>query len=121
MAVDGARGGSNKRLGKRGENRACRYLKRRGYKILERGYVNPFGEIDIIASKGDTVAFIEVKTRLSETFGAPSEAVGYRRKERYINGANYYFYGKQPDAVIRFDVIEILNGKINHIENAFYR
>ena len=120
MAVGTDRDKLNKRLGKEGEKRAVKYLKDCGYKIVERGYKNPFGEVDIIASKGDTVAFIEVKTRLNENFGAPSEAVDRRRQEKYIKAAQHYFYGKQIEVVVRFDIIEILRGEINHIENAFY-
>ncbi len=120
MAVDGARDKGNKRLGKRGERLACRYLRKGGYKILERNYKNPFGEIDIIAKREDTVAFIEVKTRLSENYGAPSEAVDKTRRFRYIKGAQYYFYNREIDCTVRFDIIEILRGELNHIENAFY-
>ena len=120
MAVGSEKDRENKRLGKSGENQAVRYLKQSGYKILERGYKNPFGEVDIVASKDDTVAFIEVKTRLNENYGAPSEAVDRRRREKYIKAAQYYFYGKQIDVTVRFDIIEILRGEINHIENAFY-
>ena len=120
MAVGTERDKQNKRLGKRGENMAARYLKRQGYRILERGFKNPFGEVDIIASKGDVVAFVEVKTRLNENYGAPSEAVGRSRREKYKRAAEYYFYGKQIEATVRFDIIEILRGEINHIENAFY-
>ena len=116
MAIDR----HNKNLGEAGEKRAVKYLKSSGYKILERNYKNPFGEVDIIASKEDVVAFIEVKTRLSENYGAPSEAVGRSRKNRYIQAAKYYFYGKEIDKTVRFDIIEILHGEINHIENAFY-
>ena len=120
MAVGSEKDRQNKRLGKRGEELALKYLKRNGYKILERGYRNPFGEVDIIAEKDGTVAFIEVKTRLGENYGAPSEAVDSRRRNKYIQAAKYYFYGKQIDVTVRFDIIEILRGEINHIENAFY-
>ena len=120
MAVGSEKDRQNKRLGKAGENKAVRYLKRNGYKILERGYKNPFGEVDIIASKDEVVAFVEVKTRLSENYGAPSEAVGIKRREKYIKAAQYYFYGRQIEVTVRFDIIEILRGEINHIENAFY-
>ena len=65
MAIASDRDRQNKRLGRRGESQAVKYLKRKGYKILERGYKNPFGEVDIIASKDDTVAFVEVKNTLS--------------------------------------------------------
>ena len=113
MAVD------NKKLGARGEKQACRYLQKSGYKILERNYKNPFGEIDIVAQKDDTIAFIEVKTRLNENYGTPSEAVDNKRRYKYVKGAEYYFYGREMDCTVRFDIIEILRGEINHIENAF--
>ena len=75
--------------------------------------------MDIIALKGEVIAFIEVKTRLSDKFGAPAEAVQNSRKLKYIRGANYYFYGKETDFTVRFDIIEIFKGELNHIENAF--
>ena len=120
MAVGSAKDSANKRLGRAGEKQALRYLKQNGYKILESNYKNPFGEVDVIAAKDDVVAFIEVKTRLNENYGAPSEAVDRRRRQKYIQAAKYYFYGKQMDKTVRFDIIEILHGEINHIENAFY-
>ena len=120
MEVKSERDRRNKKLGRRGENLAVKYLKRQGYSILERGYKNPFGEVDIIAAKDDTVAFIEVKTRLSENNGAPTEAVNRNRREKYKRAAEYYFYGRQIEVTVRFDIIEILRGEINHIENAFY-
>ena len=119
MAVERS-DGENKKLGKKGENLAVKYLKRNGYKILKRNFTNPYGEVDIVAQKGDTVAFIEVKTRLSDVFGAPSEAVNYKRKQRYIAAAKYFFYERDMDCTVRFDIIEIFKGTINHIENAFF-
>ncbi len=110
----------NVKLGKKGERTARAYLKRNGWKILEKNYKTPFGEIDIIAKKGGTVAFIEVKTRLTDIFGLPSEAVTNQRKLRYIRGANYFFTDKIIDCTVRFDIIEVFRGQINHIENAFY-
>lgn len=110
----------NKKLGAAGEKQAVKYLKRSGYKIVKRNYKNPFGEIDIIAEKDGTVAFIEVKTRLTDAFGAPSEAVNESRRRKYVAGANYFFRGGEPDCTVRFDIIEIYRGQINHVENAFY-
>lgn len=109
----------NKKLGRQGEKKARKYLKSNGWKILESNYTTPFGEIDIIAKKDDTVAFIEVKTRLSDVFGIPSEAVSNERKLRYIRGANYYFTNKIIDCTVRFDIIEVFQNDLNHIENAF--
>lgn len=110
----------NLSLGKKGERKAQRFLKRHGWKILEKNWKNPFGEVDIIAEKDGVLAFIEVKTRLTDEFGAPSEAVGKTRKLKYIQGANYYFYNREIDCTVRFDIIEVYKGKVNHIENAFY-
>ncbi len=109
----------NKKLGLKGEKKARRYLRFHGWKILEKNFKNPFGEVDIIAKKKDVIAFIEVKTRLTDIFGTPAEAVTYQRQQRYIMGAKYYFAGKCPQCTVRFDIIEIFRGQLNHIENAF--
>lgn len=110
----------NKNLGRRGESKAARYLFFRGWKIVKRNFVTPYGEIDIIAERKGVLAFIEVKTRLTDEYGSPSEAVDEKRKRRYISGANYFLSGKNVDMTVRFDIIEVYRGKINHIENAFY-
>lgn len=120
MAVKTDANMHNKKLGRKGERKARKYLKRNGWKIVVKNYVNPFGEVDVIAHKGDVLAFIEVKTRLTDSYGAPSEAVTEARKLKYRRAAEYYFYGKRPDCTVRFDVIEVSDGEINHIENAFY-
>lgn len=109
----------NKDLGKEGEDKACRYLRLHGWKIVERNFRNPFGEIDIIAKKNDVLAFIEVKTRLTDIFGTPSQAVTKQRQQRYIMGAKYYFANREINCTVRFDVIEVFRGQLNHIENAF--
>lgn len=108
-----------RRLGFRGEGRAAKYLKSSGYTLLKRNYRTPFGEVDIVAKKGDVVVFAEVKTRSSATFGQPNEAVDLSRMARYVRSANYYFAGRECDCTVRFDIIEVAGGHINHIENAF--
>ncbi|MDE6613685.1 MAG: YraN family protein [Clostridia bacterium] len=114
------RDGLKKELGRGGEQQARKFLKKQGYKIIETNYKHPLGEVDIIARKGEVLAFIEVKTRLSDNFGIPSEAVDCRKRHRYIQAAKYYFLNREPDCVVRFDIIEIFRGQLNHIENAFY-
>ena len=109
----------NIKLGKKGEKIARRYLKKQGWKIVEKNFKTPMGEIDIIARKGDVCAFVEVKTRLSDIFGLPSEAVTEARKAKYVAGARYYFVGKLLECTVRFDIIEVFKGYVNHIENAF--
>ncbi len=109
----------NKKLGEKGERRAVRYLKRKGYKILERNYRSPFGEVDVIAKRGEYIAFCEVKTRLSDDFGSPREAVDEARRRRYRLAAELYARKDYYDCVVRFDVIEVCKDGLNHIENAF--
>lgn len=111
--------GEKRRLGFFGEQKAAGYLKRQGYEIVVRNYRCPFGEVDIIAKKDGVLAFVEVKTRTSDNFGQPNEAVDGRRMERYRNCVRYFFTGREIDCTVRFDIIEVTGGGINHIENAF--
>lgn len=113
-----------KLLGRSGEVRARKFLKKHGYKILTLNYKTYIGEIDIVAQEKSSgaVVFVEVKTRLGENFGRPSEAVGYKKREKYFKIAEEYlveYYGS-TDVLCRFDVVEIENGQINHVINAFY-
>ncbi|MCL5292144.1 MAG: YraN family protein [Actinobacteria bacterium] len=103
-----------------GEEMACRYLQRRGFRILDRNFRMRTGEIDIIARKGDLIIFCEVKAREGELFGKPFEAVTERKIQRIRRLAESYIAFKKPDFEdARFDVISIENSKIEHIENAF--
>ncbi len=109
-------------LGRAGEKRVAEFLKARGLKILKTNFVTPFGEADIIAEDGERgeIAFVEVKTRSSDDFGTPAEAVGYKKREKYRKIASFYWMktGKEPNA--RFDVAEVLpNGEIEYLEYAF--
>ena len=112
--------GEKRKLGFFGESRAVKFLKKSGYKILHRNFRCPFGEVDIIAQKDDVLCFVEVKTRSSDYFGEPNQAVDRTRKSRYINSARYYFTDREIDCTVRFDIIEITKEGVNHIENAFY-
>lgn len=115
MAING----ENRKLGFSGERKAAGYLKKSGYEILARNYRCPFGEVDIIARKDDTVAFVEVKTRSGDYFGEPNQAVDAKRMQRYRNCVRYYFAHREIDVTVRFDIIEVTKAGINHIENAF--
>lgn len=99
------------RLGKFGEDLACRYLLQSGYKILARNFRCRLGEIDIIAQKDDVLSFIEVKTRMSQKYGSPAEAVTVSKQKRIYRCAEYYMQVKgiiHCIPVLSFDVIEIL-------------
>ena len=111
--------------GKAGEIAAAKFLKKSGYKILEKNFRKTYGEIDIIASKGENVAFVEVQTRKNDYFGTPAEFVTKEKQQKIIKCAYTYIQEKYLDAEFTFDVIEVYmeNKKvkdINHIKNAFY-
>lgn len=109
-----------KALGADGESQAAAYLKKHGYKIRESNYVGSFGEADIIAEKDGIVVFVEVKTRSDAGFGRPAEAVTPAKQRTYIKLAKEYIVKKRlANTDIRFDIIEVLDGELNHIENAF--
>lgn len=110
--------------GKYGEDFACEYLKKQGYKIIERNFRIRGGELDIIAIDGDTLVYIEVKTRSNSSFGRPEEAVT-PRKIRFLERSAKFFrnnrgYLKLPD-LERIDVISVstlsFEPEINHIKN----
>ena len=101
------------RLGQKGERIAVRFLKKKGYKIIEQNYKTRIGEIDIIANDGGTLVFIEVKTRESIAYGQPFEAVNYFKKRKITNTAMLYLKKLKEIPSCRFDVVSIYydNGK----------
>ncbi len=113
-----------RQLGDAGEDLAAAALKKQGYKILERNYATPLGEIDLIARQGKTYVFIEVKTRKNERFGAPQEAVHSAKQARLRRLADYYLKQKRLGEVpVRFDVVGVtLSGdspQVEIIQDAF--
>jgi putative endonuclease len=115
-----------KTLGRRGEDAAVKFLRRRGYKILARGSRLAPGELDIVALDGRTIVFVEVKTRQSQQFGHPSDAVDADKQRRLTRLAVTFLkrHGllERPG---RFDVIAITwpsgvkRPTIEHIPDAF--
>lgn len=113
-----------KLLGKTGEDTAEQYIKGKGYRILERNFRLKMGEIDLIALDGNTVVFVEVKTRRGDGYGAPAEAVTRRKQDQIVRTAMAYLAKKKlRDVACRFDVIGIsMHGgspEIEHIRSAF--
>lgn len=110
-------------IGKKGENLAVEYLQNKGYKILHRNWIHQKNEIDIIASLSDTVVFVEVKTRTSDYWGNPEDAISENKIKRIVDAAEHYLNECTDLECARFDVISILlkNGRIEieHIEDAF--
>ncbi len=111
-------------LGKTGEETAVSLLKENGYKILARNFKTKIGEIDIIARDKDTISFVEVKTRHSDKFGLPQEAISSSKQRQISKAALAYLKDNNLlNKKARFDVISvILSGdepKIDLIKNAF--
>jgi putative endonuclease len=110
-------------LGREGEDRAAKFLAKRGYRILERNYRTRSGEIDLIALDQGVVVFVEVKTRTSDAFGAPELAVTPQKQRRMLKAALAYMkYRKLHQVPCRFDVVAISAGtgpEVELIQNAF--
>lgn len=111
-------------LGKLAEIKACEYLKKKKYKLLDFNYVSVFGEIDLIMQKGKTICFIEVKMRNQNSIAAPAEFVDLRKQKKIISTAQIYLSNNNIKLQPRFDIIEVYseNNKIKcikHLENAF--
>ena len=113
--------------GARGEKTAAKYLRRRGYKILLKNFRSGKAEVDIVARHKDWLVFVEVKTRKTEQFGAPSEAVD-REKHRNLSKAalDYLRLLDNPPIHFRFDVVEVVQrdgvrtpDAVRLIQNAF--
>lgn len=113
----------NRLLGDRGERAAAKFLRRRGLRVLLRGYRTKWGEIDLIARDGDTLVFVEVKARRQ---GVPVEAVT-PEKERRLTLTALHFLRKYGllEARSRFDIVAIIwpdqrgQPQIEHFPNAF--
>ncbi|MCC9135842.1 YraN family protein [Pontibacter silvestris] len=109
--------------GQDGERKAAAFLQQLGYTILQLNYRYKRAEVDIIAQKNNVLVFIEVKTRATNRFGLPEEAVTPKKEELMLSAAEEYIYktGWQHD--IRFDIISITLSTppvIHHIEDAFH-
>ena len=113
-------------LGDRGENVAVRFLKKQGYRILDRQHRNMFGEIDIIALDGQCIVFVEVKTRSSDQHGQPFDAVDKTKQQKITRAALAWLKRKRRlNQAARFDIVSILwvdpfrEPAIQHFRDAF--
>jgi putative endonuclease len=113
--------------GRRGEEFACRFLRKRGYKVLYRNFKNrPGGEIDVVCRDGDTLVFVEVKTRGNEDLRRPFEDIKEFQKRQISRGALAWLRMlDNPDIPFRFDVVEVIaesgeaNPRCELIQDAF--
>jgi putative endonuclease len=119
--------GDKDAVGRRGEDIAARWLWTRGCKILYRNYRGPDGgELDIVCRHGAVLAFVEVKTRTSEAFGRPAQAVTLDKQSLILRGAAAWLklLGCPDDIKWRYDVMEVLlvpkeKPRVNWIQAAF--
>lgn len=110
-------------LGNAGEKKAAGFLRSHGYIILERNYVSQAGEIDIVAEKGDTLVFVEVKTRSADKRSPieprPASAITPEKQRKIIYAAKQYKLKNQSDKKMRFDVIEVIKERDNKGKDIF--
>lgn len=111
-------------LGRYGEDLAYKRIKRLGYRKIIRNYRCPLGEVDLIANDGDTLVFIEIKTRRGKPTGYAKEAVDARKQRQLSKVALAYMKSNNcSDAKARFDVIAISikedKPEIEVVKNAF--
>ena len=111
-------------LGKQGEKIAALYLRKKGYEIMATSYKFEKAEIDIICRKNKTIVFVEVKTRGSEDFGDPEEAVVAKKQEKLVKAAERFIEVNDLMGEVRFDVVSVTllgkKEKVHHIKDAFF-
>lgn len=116
---DRARGEGSAATGRRGEDLAHRFLEGRGYTVVARNYRPPSGrgEIDLVAWDGETLVFVEVKTRATEEFGTPDRAVD-EEKERSLERAarDYARRANVPVERVRFDLVNVVMSRPPRLE-----
>ena len=109
--------------GKRGEELAAQHLSGQGFEIICRNWRYGRGEIDIVATKDNILAFVEVKTRGNNAFGEPETFVGMQKQRQLIKTANAYIQTNNIALEARFDVVSVILGKnsfeIRCLEDAF--
>ena len=109
----------SRELGDAAESRAAAYLAGLGYEILERNFACRMGELDIVAKIGETIVFVEVRSRSSVRFGLPQETVVAAKRRKLLRAARLYAQARGLDCPMRFDVIADGPEGLEHIEDAF--
>lgn len=107
--------------GKIGELIAQKYLKSKGYRIIECNWRTKYAEVDLIVKKGKVIVFVEVKTRKSERFARPEDFINYKKKQRLKRAAIGYMQSKKLTGPCRIDAICIVLDeyvkRLNHYIN----
>lgn len=110
-------------LGKLGEDLAAKYLFKNGYKIIDRNWIYLKKELDIVALKDNQLVVVEVKSRSTEYFEHPADAITLSKIKFLVRATQDYVDLKEMEYEVRFDVISVIKDgekyKIEHIEDAF--
>ncbi len=110
-------------LGRLGERVAARYLLMNGYNIIASDWHYGHKDIDLVCNKDGTTVFVEVKTRATDNFGTPEDAVDYRKMRNLVSAANVYMMRNNVEGPVRFDVIAVVGErepfKVTHFPDAF--
>jgi len=101
------------------EDRACRYLREHGYRVIARNWRCRLGEIDIVARDCDVLAFVEVKARSGDGFGGPEGAVGRAKQRRLIRTALAFLQTTDCELPARFDVVAVRPDGVRLYRDAF--
>lgn len=118
--VRGRAPGYRQRLGAAGEDLAAEWYRRAGYEVVARNWRCRDGELDLIVRSPDTLVFCEVKTRTSDRFGLPAEAVTPAKQRRIRTLAAQYLRTEgQAVPGVRFDVVSVLGDRVDVLEAAF--
>lgn len=110
-------------LGQIGEDTAAKYLLEKGYEILDRNWIFQKKELDIVALKDEFLVVVEVKSRSTDYFEHPSDAITLRKIKFLVRATQAYVDLKEIKQEVRFDVISVIKDgdkfKIEHLEDAF--
>ena len=125
-AISGPPSRARTAVGARAEDLAALLLETRGYRIIERNWRRPEGELDLVAHDQGVLVFVEVRSRTGEERGNPLETVNARKRARVVRAARLYLEAAQPAATaFRFDVVGVIfpsdggQPAITHVEDAF--
>lgn len=115
---------SRQQFGRWGERVAIRYLRRKGFIILDRNVFTPYGELDVVALDGRELVFVEVKARRTQNFGLPEDSITRQKLEHLWNALLYYCEESRWKGAFRLDVISVVHQgatpQIRHLINILF-
>lgn len=117
--------GERHAYGEQGEAAAVALLEGQGWRVRHRNFRCRYGELDVVAERGDTLCFVEVRARSSAAWGDPSQTVSWAKQRRVVKAALHYLAAYPPaeERMVRFDVIAIVgrgaDARLEHLPAAF--